>query len=421
MSVYSYLALDEKGIEQKGKVEAPSERAAADMLRRRSWFVIRIWEGSGFGETLKGAFRRNDAARDTVRPGLGLTIGAVLPVRSRDLIFFFQIMSLMVRSGHTVTQGLDVAAGLTRSPRLRIATQRMSRAILGGSGFAAAMAQERRVFDPLMSNLVSSGEQSGQLEFALDQVAENIGRSVDLRSRVLAAITYPSLVALVTIGVVVFMMAYAVPRISEFFATRRVALPWMLSTLIDTSEWFAAYGKDIAIGTGLVVFALLAAYTTKRGKEMIDPALLWVPVIGPSLQMTAMSRLGTNFAMLLRSGLTVLESLRVLEKVMTNHAHTDAMQRAGQQILAGRNLGAGLEHRYIPSLLRHMASVGERSGELESTMQEVGQFYRKRLDYRVDAIINWILPILTLIVGGTVGFIYFAIFQAVLQASGGFR
>ena len=419
MPIYSYLALDEAGAEQRGQLDAPSEREAGDRLRRRSWFVIQVWEGRSLGDSLRGLFRSRSGASEGGKRSSFLS--RIWPVGSRDLIFFFQVMSLMVRSGHTVTQGLEVAANLTRSGRLRLATERVGRAIQGGSSFAGALGQEKRVFDELMTNLVASGEQSGQLEQALDQVADHIERGVDLRSRIAAAITYPGLVLAVTIGVVVFMMGYAIPKIAFYFSTRQVQLPWMLSTLIDISNWFVENGRDLALGVFLVVFGLLAAYTTKRGKALIDPVLLSMPVIGASLQMSAMSRLGATFSMLLRSGLTVLESLRVLEKVMSNDCHVDAMKKAGQQILAGRNLASGLAHRFIPPLVRHMASIGERSGELESTMEEAGQFYRKRLDMRVNAIVTWILPLLTLFVGGTVGFIYVAIFQAILQASGGFR
>lgn len=420
MPTYSYLALDERGGERNGRIEASTEREAAERLKLRSYFVVRISEGeldgakSGLSKLFRGAARESGEA-----PRSRFSINGLRPVSGRDLVFFFHVVGLMVRSGHTVTQALEAAADLTRSGRLSAAIRRMSLAIQGGSNFANAMAQEKSVFTPLMWNLVGSGETSGQLEATLEQTADNIERSIDLRSRLFAAFSYPSLIMMVTIGVFIFMMMFAVPRIASFFTVRQVALPWMLSALIDISAWFDAYGRDLALGIGLSIFAILAAYTTQRGKAIIDPILLRLPIFGPSISFAEMARLGANFSLLLRSGLTVMEALRVLEGVMTNQSYVNAIRNAGAQILAGRNLSVGLDQKHVPVLLRHLAAIGERSGELEQTMEEAGQFFRKRLDYRVNMMLTWLFPLLMLFVAGLVGFIYVAIFQAVLQASAG--
>lgn len=405
---FHYVGLGADGKEVRGRIEAPSRREVARALQQRSIFVVEIREGGGPAQP-------DGPARARLLPRLPLR--DLLPVGPDDQVFFFRQLGLMLRAGHTVVKALDISVGLTSKPRMARAIERMSRAIQGGANFHSAMALEKKTFPPLVANLVASGEASGELDVVLERIASNMERSQEMKRQLITAMIYPSIVLIASIGVVWALLALVVPKFSTFFASRGADLPAMTRMLVDLSAWVVDYGAYAAATVGSVVFLILAASTFERGKAAIDRTLLHLPVFGHSVILSNMAQMGTTMALLIRSGLTVLETLRVLEKVLPNSALAASIRRAGEGILAGQSLSAAMKQKFVPPLMCHMAAVGEQGGQLDAVMDEVGSFYFKRLETRAKRMVSFVEPALIIFVGGIVGVVYLAIFQAVSAVS----
>ena len=412
MAIFTYIALNDKGLEQQGQVDVADAREAVRTLRERSIFVVEIWEGTEGPRAPKGIDRLKGLRRS-------LSPQQYLPVRPADLIVLFRQLALMLRAGHTLVEALEASRDMVTKHKLRRVIGRMSESIQRGSSFSAAVAAEKKIFSPLLSKLIESGEHGGALDPILERLAVSLEKRQDLKRQLVTAMTYPSFVVLASIGVSAFLVLIVVPRFAKFLSAKRVDIPPATQTLMDISDWLQDWGP--AMGTVLLATTIgtLAAYTTRPGKRVIDRGLLSLPLVGKSIVYAAMAQAGWNLAMLLRSGVTALQSLRITSGVIGNLAIADSFARAADRILEGRSLSTAFEQRQIPLMMRHIAAVGERSGELDTVMDEVGEFYRKELEVLIKTMTAFVEPALILMVGGMVGFIYYAFFQAVLKVSTG--
>ncbi len=411
MALYSYVSLDSDGTEHKGRIEADSPRHVAEQLRQRAQYMVsaELGDGSGFASGSPMAMLQVVLGKLAPRQ--------YLPVRTTDLVFFFRQMNLMLGAGYTVVQSLEVAAKVIQRRRLARAVQRMADAIPGGISFAQAMAAEKRIFSPLMVSLVESGEVSGQLDYVMIRIAENLQRRIDLRNQLVSAITYPAIVVIIAIGVIWFMMAKVIPKFAAFFAHRGKDLPEITRFLVSVSDVIVDHGPTIALVVGMTVFVILVSYTFEKGKLYLDIFMLSVPIIGPTMRIYAASQFGTVFSTLLQSGFTAMEGMKVMAGVMQNAYYRRALFAAADEILRGHSVANSLNRKHIPILMQHMAAVGERSGELDTAMAEIGRFYQGQLDARVKTMVALTGPVLTLVVGGVVGLVYIAMMIAVFRAS----
>jgi type II secretory pathway component PulF len=412
---YSYTGLDASGQEQRGRLQAGDEKEAARLLRSRSIYLTKMSEcGGPDGE--KGG-------KSIIGRLTGLSSPArYLPVSGGDLTTFYRQLALMLRAGFTLVSALEACSELQSKLALRRAMERMNEKIRRGESFSASITEEKKIFPPMATNLIASGERSGNLDAILDRLAENVERSRELKRQLIAAMFYPSFVLVAAVGVIVVMVIYVIPRFATFLTARKAALPASTQTLLDISGWALRWGGIVAAVFGLAVFAVLAAYTTRRGKTAVDKVILRLPLIGSTVMYAAMAQVGWSMSMLLKSGITALDSLRIVSRVVGNLAVAGCFKNAAEELLQGQSLSKTLEHPYIPLMMRRMASVGEKSGHLDTVMHSVGEYYQKELVARLKFLTVTVEPALILVAGGLVFYVYYALFQAVMAVSkGGMR
>ncbi len=403
MAVYEYLALDASGAERVGQIEAPDERAAAVQLREAKIFVLSIRDPSAAGADDTGVSRFNPRRYLSTSQG--------------ELVFLFRQLALMLRAGHTVVQALEANREMAVKFQLRRALGRMRDSIEDGGSLSRALAAEKQVFPPMVAKLIEAGESSGEIDSIFERLADDIDRRLDIKRQLLTAMTYPTLVFLVAIGVTVALVGWVIPRFAKFLTARGTELPPITQFLLDIAAWFQDWGAMTGGIVALAIFATLVAYTTTAGKRVIDTLLLRVPIIGATLRASSLGQAASMLSMQLRSGITLLQSLTITAGVVGNQAYADAFHRAGERILGGEPLSSALRLPVIPPLMRHLAAIGERSGELETVMQSLGDYYRKDLQARVKIMAAWVEPAMILVVGGMVGTVYLAFFTAALKVS----
>lgn len=403
MPVFEYLALDANGAERVGHIEAADERTAALQLREANVFVLSIRDPAASGQDESGVSR--------------FAPKRYLSTSQGDLVFLFRQLALMLRAGHTVVQALEANREMAVKFQLRKALGRMRDTIEDGGSLSRALAAEKRVFPPMVSKLIEAGEKSGEVEDILERLAEDIERRLDIKRQLITAMTYPSLVFLVAVGVSAALVGWVIPRFAVFLTARGVDLPPVTQFLMNVAAWFQDWGAIFGGGVGLFIFSVLAAYTSQRGKLVIDTLMLHIPVVGPTLRSAALGQATSMLSMQLSSGITLLQTLTITAGVIGNQAFANAFAQAGERILGGQPLSIALRVKVMPPLVRHMAAIGERSGELETVMQSLGDYYRKDLQARVKVMAAWVEPVMILVVGGMVGTVYLAFFQAALKVS----
>jgi type IV pilus assembly protein PilC len=408
MPFFEYIALDARGLERTGQVEAPDARIAAAMLRRQALFVVQLRaERSPATAAATGWWRRGVGGQ------MGGLLGLLRPVRTRDRIFFLQQLSLMLRSGLTIIQALETAQQQTNKPRLAGALGRLVERIRSGKSFSQALMLEPRLFPPLIIKLIESAEASGQMDAVCDRMAAHFEQKLAVRQAMLTALIYPFIVVLVSIGVFIFLVVKVIPVFAKYFASRQAALPWSTQFLMDASGVLVQYGPVIVLAVMGVAAGIVLLYRSPRGRLALDRVALMIPVVGQILTTGAMVQFSRTLAMLLHSGVVILESLRIVRGVITNRAISACFDRAAESVLSGRDLASSLEHRVIPALVPRVVAVGERTGALGQILDELGTFYERDLQTWIKRLSALIEPVLIATIGLMVGFVYYAFFQAV--------
>lgn len=406
MANFKYRALDPQGNEIRNKIEAGNASEATAMLRSRSLHVLEISTAASFSPL-----------------GILRFLGNLLSFKrykkhnTADLVIFFQQMSLMLRSGNTLIQGLQLCSEMTEKISLRKTLHNVLTSIQGGSSFAAAMEKQANQFPPVVAKLIASGEVSGELQVTLDRLADSLERSANIKRQFISAMIYPTILMIVGITVTLFLTLSIIPKMARMLEGRSQDLPPLTQFLVDISAWLTTNGLYLGAVIGISIFLILAAYTTRQGKTVIDRILLYVPFVGTSIRISGMAQMGWTMSLLLSSGLTVLESLRVMGAITDNIRLASCFDQAGQQILAGRSLAFGFKQDHIPPMVQHMSGIGERSGELEFVMRELGSYYEKLAEARIKRMMAAIEPAMTLLIGGLVGTVYYAFFSTMLKLS----
>jgi type IV pilus assembly protein PilC len=403
MPTFQYTALDTFGQETKGNIQAADSRAAIAALRQQSVFVVELFQSSqdqkqGLGKEIDLSF-----------------ISEMRSVSTQELIFFFKQLKFMLRAGLPVLQALQLGKTQVSSGRLGRVIEKMVTDIENGYPLSQAIAHHPKVFPVIAVSLIMAGENTGELDIVMDRLADHLEKKAALKSQTINAMIYPTIVVLAAIGVFIFLVIKIIPAFVKFFAGKGRGLPPSTQFLVDLSNFFLNYGLYILALLVMFIVSILVLYQTEDGRYQLHHLLLRLPVLGPLMTTAAMAQLTWSLSMMLRSGLTVLDSLKISANIIRNNVISKKLMSASDLILVGKDLSTSLQHPRIPSIVTQMVAVGEKTGTLDNILQQLGDYYEERLQLGIKRLSAMMEPALILVIGGMVGFVYYAFFQALFQ------
>jgi type II secretory pathway component PulF len=410
MTAYSYIALNESGIEIRGIINGNDRLEVMQTLRSGGNSPLEVEEGSGLIDDLEN----KKSLLSYINP---FNLKKYGRVKDLDRIVFFRQLTLMIKSGYTILESLETTIKIADKIRLKNALQDIIHNIQGGMKLSEAMLQNPHIFSSLTANLIASGEASGELDEVLERISIGIERSMEVKRDLLTSMIYPSIVLVLSIFVLYFAVTWVIPKFAIFLGKRHLELPALTQFMIDFSIWMQHYGPWMFGLIGLAIFASLVAYTFEGGKRIIDHFLLNLPLLGKFQVSANMANMGWIIEMLLKSGITVMESMHVISKATPHATYSRIYEESAQKVLQGDTLSTGLNQKEIPVMARHLIEVGEKTGELDNVMGEIGAYYSRELSMYIKRMVAWIEPIMLLIVGGIVALIYFSIFSAIWKAA----
>jgi type IV pilus assembly protein PilC len=406
MGVFRYTALNTSGSEIKGTIQAEDINGAALVIRDRGLRVLELKQGRE-GAGFLGQANFSD------------WLAANRSVKSASLIFFFRQMAFMLRSGLPVAQALVLAEKQVSCPRMNLTIRLMRKDIESGQALSVAMKKHPDVFPEMGVNLVQAGETTGEIDKIMERLVLHLEKKAALKAQTITAMIYPSIVVLTAIGVGIFMTVKIIPKFAEFLLGQGRVLPASTQALIDFSDYVVANGLYILAAVIAFIITILATYQFKGGRRMIDSLLLRIPVIGYILINSAMAQMAWALSMLLKSGVTVFDALKVTGALMKNRIYHDRLMQASEKILTGRDMATSIHDPQMPILVTQMVAVGESTGSLDRVLQELGEYYEQLLELAIKRMTALIEPVMILVIGSMVGFVYYAFFQALFSLAGG--
>jgi type IV pilus assembly protein PilC len=399
-STFTFRAMDLAGAATSGELEAESKSQVSDQLRQRGLIVLDVSEKST-------PFKIEDVMRRWKSVDL------------RELAVFSRQFATLVASGMPMLRTLHTLEQQTKDEEIREAVAGLRADVEAGSSLEQAMERHPRVFDRLFRAMVRSGEQSGRLDEALDRIAFQVEKTDALRRQVKSALMYPSLVfgfaLVVLIAIVVFVIpvfANIFKELAEEHPEEGSGMPAPTELCIGLSNLITHYWFLLLPGIVLVFWAFFRWKKTERGKDQWDRLILRLPFkIGDVIQKVALARWSRTFAGSVAAGVPMLQAIQLTGETAGNVVVEKAMEDMYGSVKTGGSLAAPIEGNAIfPPMVGHMVSVGEETGQLESMLSKIADFYEAEVDAKVKALTSLIEPIMICLVGGMVGFIVISMY-----------
>ena len=353
MPYFEYRALHADGRQDNGTLETDSMDQAVANLRQRGLMVVSLQETSK-PENIGSVTNRRWVHR----------AAWLLPIMARDRATFFRQMSMMVQTGLTLLQALQICKKESSKKAFRDVIQQMINDVENGASFSNAMGRHKRVFSGVFVQLVESSEASGELESAMSRIAEGIERRSEQIVKLVSALFYPLFVMVVAAIVTLFLVYGVIPKFATFIERKGGQLPASTQFLMDLSRGAIAYLPYLFISAALVVLGLIMAWRNKTGRYRIHRILLDVPVIGGILTFSAISQFGFTLSVLIESGLTLVDSLRIAGKSVGNDAIENHILETREKIINGENFSTAIDNIIIPPTVSQVIAVGEQTGNL---------------------------------------------------------
>ena len=402
MSVFEYVALDEKGRQRKGFVDAPGIAAARQKLREENVYPVEINQASDRKEpSLAGVFKMNIWER----------------VSANDVAVFTRQLSTLLGAGMPLVPSLSILMKQANNPLLKKSLAQIREQVNEGKSLTEGMSGFPKIFSPFYLNMVRAGEASGTINLVLERLADFSENQQALMNKVRSALAYPIIMFFMGSAVIFLLMAFVVPKITGIFADMNQTLPLITIILITISNFLKSFWWLILIllAAGAAAFKYMTT-GTEAGKRQWDNAKLKIPVWGQVNRKIAIARFSRTLATLLQSGVPLLSAMEIVRNVVNNIIIGDAINKASKDLEEGKGLSGPLTQSGIfPPLVIEMIAVGEQSGTLEKMLNRIAMSYETEAQSDIMVMTSLLEPVMILVMGLGVGFIVVSILLPIFE------
>ncbi len=426
MPKFNYIALDSRGQESVGIIEAPSSNEAVGQLRQAGYFPTSVVEEGKGKVAAKHAKAVTKQARTAAAPkakGGGIVLFEKKTVKSKVLMIFTRQLATLIDAGLPLLRGLTVLAKQERDPVLQKTINSLADAVQSGSTFSESMAQHPLIFNKLYINMVKAGELGGVLELVLNRLAEFAEKAQKVKNKVVSAMAYPVIVLIIAMLIMVFLMAFIVPRFQAIFKDMLGGkpLPPITQFVIAISEivqkmfvppylWITL-GSIISV---IVIYKLISGST--GGRAMLDKIKLHTPLFGDLLRKSAISRFSRTLGTLVTSGVPILQALNITRDTAGNTIIANAVTKVHDAVKEGESIVQPLEASGVfPPMVISMVDVGEETGQLPEMLLKIAEVYDDEVDNAVEGLTSLLEPIMIVILALIVGTIVIALFMPLIE------
>ncbi len=389
---YSYQALTQSGALTRGWMQAESEEELAARLREQGQYLVRARKA-----------RRAKVYSDG-------------PISNQDLTHVIEYLATSLEAGIPLLQTLTDLENRLPRRRIRRMVSEIREALLHGESLSDTMAHYPKALSKLVVSTVKAGETTGRLDFALRQLLAYLDWVQEIRVLIRQATTYPAIVVIGVIALLVTLMVVLFPKILPVLESFQVSLPLPTRITIEGARFVARQWAALVAGFLSLVSLLWVAARTSPGKKLIDSALLKLPVIGPVVLDINMARLVTYLSLCYTTGVGVLGGLRLVEEMLANSVLAKAVGRARAAIERGASIAqAFVEEAVFPTIVTRSLALGESTGRLDDALQRVKLYYDRELPARVRRLLSLLNPALVVLLGAVILIVGLAIILPIMN------
>ncbi len=393
MAQFTYLAVNEKGESTTGNIEASDRNAAISTLAKNKLRPVHLKAAGANKGDLSGIVDRFFGSK----------------VKANTLVIFTRQLSTMIGAGVPLLRALNALQSHADNPLLKTTLEKISDDIQGGSSLANALAKHPRVFNDVYVNMVRAGESAGILEEVLDRLALQQEKNNAIRKKVKGAMTYPAVLLVVTTFAFFGLMLFVIPKLSTILKSlggEGAQLPALTQFMRGISGFVQHFWWLLIVGIIAAIFLITRYIRTPVGKKNFHGLLLKLPIVKPIIIKVSVARFSRTFASLMSAGVGVVGALQVTGRAIGNVVYQETLDRAVEEVKNGRQLSEIIsESPLFPDIVGQMLAVGEETGQTDTVLIKVADFYEEEVDVVVSSLGSIIEPVMIILMGAMVGLI----------------
>lgn len=400
MTVYLWEGVNAQGRKVSGEIEARNPQGVFNALKAQSITPqasrIRA-KGQGLEMEIK-------------IPGFGPK------VVGKDVVIFTRQFATMIDAGLPIVQGLDILAKQTSNKAFKSVLTGVRDVVETGGSLADGMRRYPKAFDDLYVNMITAGENGGILDIILERLAVQLEKSMKLKRELKTAMIYPSVVIGAAVIVTAVLLVFVIPTFAELFADFGAELPLPTQIVINLSNFVVAHSLAILATILASAGFLIKFFKTERGREVLDPLMLKIPVFGDIIRKVAVARFTRTLGTMISSGVPILDSLAICGRTAGNKVVERDVQRARVSISEGKPMAEPLAESVVfPQMVVSMIGVGESTGALDAMLGKIADFYEDEVDNAVGAMKQLIEPLMILFLGIVIGGLVIAMYLPIFK------
>lgn len=392
MPNFLYKGRTQSGAVVNGVLDAATPEEAAQQLFSKGYTPIKIERGDSVmpSVTSKNLFDR---------------------VKAEDLIVFSRQLATLITAGISFLRSLDTLAEQTKSRKLRGIIEEMRKEVERGSSFSNALSKFPDVFSPLYISMISVGEEGGVLDEILDRLAGLLEHEATTKARIKAATRYPLIVVFAITIAFIVLTTFVIPRFAAIYAASKTQLPLPTRMLLFINKAITQYWPFMIAGIAAIIFAFKSYIKTTSGRWNWDNFKLKVPIIGPVIEKTVMSRFARLFSTLYRSGIPLMHTLEIVSGTLGNVIIERAVGTIKESVREGKGISQPMAStNAFPPMVTQMVAVGEETGALDTMLTKVSDYYDQEVEYAIKNLSTSLEPVLLVFLAGMVLFLALAMF-----------
>lgn len=380
------------------KVKAEDEADLVQQVKTEGLFMI--------------TFKESEIRKDIIG-------GSKISLSLRDLAMLCRQLSSMLTAGVTLVKALDILYLQLEKKNIKESIKRLYSSVQKGDQLSDSLRKQEGVFPEIMISMVEAGEASGKLDHVITKLAEKFEKDAKLKAKIQTAMTYPIILVLLAISVILILVTFVLPIFMGMFTSSGMTLPFPTRVLIGFSDLLRGYWVIMLIVLGIIVLGFRSYISTESGLYKWHSFLFRIPIIGSTILKISAVRFTSTLSTLLSSGMTLLQSLEIVIKVVGNRVIVENLKITKEDIRKGMNLSQSLRKvSALPPMVYSMIGIGEESGTMEMMLQKCSEYYDDEVDNSIQKLVGMLEPILIIAMGVIVGFIIVAMILPIFDIYG---